>query len=242
MQVVRHTGLDITVHESNRCRPGGSLSRQGPATLRWALFEAGKSAARDSSPDYTYYQAVKRRHDGKLAAIAVARKLARVAITRSARWTPRWSTRCPRSELRAASTAGSVHTSGGLAVRSCHAHARRHPAGGLPTPTRPRSHDGGHPITIVVAGDTPFAAHPGNAGRPHAASRKPTTRPTLNGHRRHVPARALDSRPHTGNERLGTASVASPNAGTVQVATGSESPGEHRVGRLSGPVSNRGPV
>lgn len=77
MQVVRHTGLDITIHESNGCRPGGSLSRQGPATLHWALFEAGKCAARDSSPDYTYYQAVKRRHDGKLAAIAVARKLAR---------------------------------------------------------------------------------------------------------------------------------------------------------------------
>lgn len=77
MQVVRHTGLDITVHESNGCRPGGFLSREGPAMLRWALFEAGKCAARANSPDYDYYQAVKRRHDGKLAAIAVARKLAR---------------------------------------------------------------------------------------------------------------------------------------------------------------------
>ncbi|MGH2655057.1 MAG: IS110 family transposase, partial [Actinomycetota bacterium] len=40
-QVVRHTGLDVTVDSSDRHRAGGHLSRQGPATLRWALFEAG---------------------------------------------------------------------------------------------------------------------------------------------------------------------------------------------------------
>ena len=77
MQVVRHTGLDVTVDASDRRRAGGHLSRQGPETLRWALFEAGKCAARPTSPDYAYYQAVKRSHDGKLAAIAMARKLAR---------------------------------------------------------------------------------------------------------------------------------------------------------------------
>jgi transposase len=77
LQVVRHAGLDVTVHASDRRRPGGFLSREGPATLRWVLFEAGKCAARANSPDYAYYQAVKRAHDGKLAAIAVARKLAR---------------------------------------------------------------------------------------------------------------------------------------------------------------------
>jgi len=77
MQVVRHSGLDVTVYASDKHRPGGHLSKEGPATLRWVLFEAGKCAARATSPDYAYYQAVKRRHDGKLAAIAVARKLAR---------------------------------------------------------------------------------------------------------------------------------------------------------------------
>jgi len=77
MQVVRHSGLDVTVHDSDGRGPGGHLSREGPATLRWALFEAGMSAAKITSPDHDYYQAVKRRHDGKLAAIAVARKLAR---------------------------------------------------------------------------------------------------------------------------------------------------------------------
>jgi transposase len=77
MQVVRHTGLDVLVDSSDRHRAGGYLCRQGPATLRWALFEAGKSAARPGSPDYEYYQQVKKAHDGKLAAIAMARKLAR---------------------------------------------------------------------------------------------------------------------------------------------------------------------
>jgi len=77
MQVVRHCGLDVTVHESDRSRPGGHLSREGPPTLRWALFEAGKCAARLTSPDYDYYRAVKKRRDGKLATLAVARKIAR---------------------------------------------------------------------------------------------------------------------------------------------------------------------
>lgn len=76
-QVVRHAGLDVTVHASDRYRPGGYLSREGPPTLRWALFEAGKCASRAGSPDHTYYLDVKRRHDGKIATLAMARKLAR---------------------------------------------------------------------------------------------------------------------------------------------------------------------
>ena len=77
MQVVRHTGLDVTVDQSDRHRGRGHLSRQGPETLRWALFEAGMAASRATSPDRVYYQAVKQTHDGKIAAIAMARKLAR---------------------------------------------------------------------------------------------------------------------------------------------------------------------
>jgi transposase len=77
MQVVRHTGLDVTVDQSDRHRPGGHLSRQGPQTLRWALFEAGMAASRATSPDRAYYQAVKQAHGGKIAGMAVARKLAR---------------------------------------------------------------------------------------------------------------------------------------------------------------------
>jgi transposase len=77
MQVVRHAGIDVTVDSSDTHRASGYLSHQGPGILRWALYEAGKCAARPTAPDYAYYRAVKARHDGKLAALAVARKLAR---------------------------------------------------------------------------------------------------------------------------------------------------------------------
>ena len=76
-QAVRHTGLDVMVDSSDLRRAGGYLTRQGPATLRWALFEAAHNASRSGSPDHGYYTTVKDRHDGKLAAISVARKFAR---------------------------------------------------------------------------------------------------------------------------------------------------------------------
>jgi transposase len=76
-QVVRATGLDITVYASDGKRSPGHLSRQGPEVLRWALFEAAKAAARPSSPDYAYYQQVKACQGGNRATLAVARKLAR---------------------------------------------------------------------------------------------------------------------------------------------------------------------
>jgi transposase len=76
-QVVRHTGLDVTVDSSDRRRANGFLSRQGPQTLRWALYEAAKNSSHHASPDHGYYAAVKEHHDGKLAAISMARKIAR---------------------------------------------------------------------------------------------------------------------------------------------------------------------
>jgi transposase len=77
LQVVRHTGLDVTVDSSDRRRASGFLSRQGPETLRWALYEAAKNSSHHVAPDYQYYAAVKKAHNGKLAALSVARKLAR---------------------------------------------------------------------------------------------------------------------------------------------------------------------
>ena len=76
---VRFAGLDITVYESADKRPPGYLSRQGPGALRWALYEAAQSAARASSPDRTYYLAVKRRLNHKRACLSVARKICRRA-------------------------------------------------------------------------------------------------------------------------------------------------------------------
>jgi transposase len=77
MQAVRHAGIDITVDASDRHRASGHLSHQGPQILRWALYEAAKSSSRLTAPDHAYYAAVKQRHDGKLATIAMGRKLAR---------------------------------------------------------------------------------------------------------------------------------------------------------------------
>jgi transposase len=42
-KAVRFTGLDVTVHSSDRKGPPGRLSRQGPPVLRWAVYEAGKT-------------------------------------------------------------------------------------------------------------------------------------------------------------------------------------------------------
>ena len=76
-QVVRHSGLDVSVDASDRHRAHGYLTRQGPPTLRWALFEAAMNASHRRSPDHAYYRVVKDRRDGKLAAISVARQFAR---------------------------------------------------------------------------------------------------------------------------------------------------------------------
>ncbi len=73
---VRYSGLDITVHESDRRRAPGHLSRQGPPALRWALYEAAQVARRGQhSPDREYYLATKERIGGNRACLAIARKL-----------------------------------------------------------------------------------------------------------------------------------------------------------------------
>ncbi len=78
-KAVRFTGLDITVYSSDGKRAPGHLSRQGPAVLRWCLYEAGKTHARGTAPDHGYYAQVKDRIDGKRAAISEARKIVRQA-------------------------------------------------------------------------------------------------------------------------------------------------------------------
>ena len=77
-QLVRFAGLDVTVYSSDDKRSPGHLSRQGSPELRWALFEAGKCAARRGSPDYAYYHHLAAApHAGKNPTLAVERKLLR---------------------------------------------------------------------------------------------------------------------------------------------------------------------
>jgi Transposase IS116/IS110/IS902 family len=68
-KAVRFAGLDITVYSSDGKRSPGHLSRQGPAVLRWAVYEAGKVHARACAPDHAYYAQVKDRKGGKRAAL-----------------------------------------------------------------------------------------------------------------------------------------------------------------------------
>ena len=73
--VVRYSGLDITVHQSDDHRAPGHLSRQGPPALRWALYEAAQRARFPNSPDRQYYLQLAERVGGNRACIALARKL-----------------------------------------------------------------------------------------------------------------------------------------------------------------------
>ena len=72
---VRYSGLDVTIYQSDQRRAAGHLSRQGPPTLRWALYEAAQAARRPSSPDRAYYEQLAERIGGNRACIAIARKL-----------------------------------------------------------------------------------------------------------------------------------------------------------------------
>jgi transposase len=74
-EAVRYAGLDITVHQSDQRRAPGRLSRQGPPSLRWALFEAAQCARRRTSPDHAYYLEAAQRLGGNRACLSVARKL-----------------------------------------------------------------------------------------------------------------------------------------------------------------------
>ena len=76
-QVVRHSGLDVSIHDSDGKRSSGRITRQGPPALRWALFEAAMSATRSASPDHHYYRQVRDRTHHKAAVMSVARKHAK---------------------------------------------------------------------------------------------------------------------------------------------------------------------
>jgi transposase len=74
-QAVRYGGMDITVHQSDRRRAAGHLSRQGPPALRWALYEAAQTATRAGSPDRDYYRQAAERLGHNRACLSLARRL-----------------------------------------------------------------------------------------------------------------------------------------------------------------------
>jgi transposase len=167
-QVVRATGLDITVYASDGKRSPGRLSRQGPEVLRWALFEAAKAAARPSLPDYAYYQQVKARQGGNRATLAVARKLVRRVRHTLVRWaTPPSPRRRPCPVRGGLTVAGACPPTGKQMCRGQRPPAPAATAGPWTAP-RPRGRaPPGHP-SVSLSPDPGGSAHPDKAGRPHA--------------------------------------------------------------------------
>jgi transposase len=78
-KVIRLAGLDVTVHESDARRQPGRISRQGPPMLRWAAYEAGLAACRQSSPDHADYLALRERVGHKVACLTISRRVLRRA-------------------------------------------------------------------------------------------------------------------------------------------------------------------
>jgi transposase len=74
-QVVRWSGLDITVEQSDRKRRPGKLSRQGAPVLPWAVVEAAQCACRPGSPDYPRYQVLRARHGHNRACLILGRSI-----------------------------------------------------------------------------------------------------------------------------------------------------------------------
>jgi transposase len=112
-KLVGYTGLCPTVHQSGGRDHRGSLSKNGPKYLRWALIEAATHAARH--PVYRErYQTTKtrlgRQRGAKVARVDIARKLAEAIwhmLTRTKPFapagTPRsglWPHRRPSTEMR----------------------------------------------------------------------------------------------------------------------------------------------
>ena len=139
------------------------------------------AASRPTSPDRDYYQAVKQAHDGKIAAIAMARKLARRCYHTLRANGPRSGLRHALLNLnipagtdgraRPSSTSGSPRSAPVRRMHASHRAGRPYNTDATAAPT------GGHPISIVVTDDTTLVADLGNAGRPYRRQQPAQTGP-----------------------------------------------------------------
>ncbi len=85
--LVGYLGLDPTVRQSgNEPAKHGRISKQGPGEIRGLLVEAAWHAARTAGPLRAFHERLSARRGGKIATVAVARKLVIIAwhlLTRS---------------------------------------------------------------------------------------------------------------------------------------------------------------
>ena len=130
-------------------------------------------ASRTGSPDHAYYTAVKHRHDGKLAAISVARQFARRCYHLLRQLDPDVVYAAPSAPyLSPATTVRVAHLNITGLCRGQLLPLPGPPAlglDGLITLTDRALPRGTPGSRLLLPTTTTFVEHPGNAGRPHAA-------------------------------------------------------------------------
>ena len=169
-KAVRYAGLDITVSQSDSKRAPGRLSRQRPATLRWAAYEAAQAARHPRSPDRDYYLQASDRLGGNRACWRSRANPSNAPTTLCASSARRHSSPHENAGGQRARNAPSSDDDLRPAPR-LPLPPRHHP--GRPRKTeRPHSHSRDHPINHHVAGPKE-AADRDKAGRPRAHDRQP---------------------------------------------------------------------
>ena len=74
-EVVSYAGLDPVVHQSGETEIHGSISKEGPGALRWALVQSAHIAKRCSDYFGNFYTRLKNRKNKQIAVVATARKI-----------------------------------------------------------------------------------------------------------------------------------------------------------------------
>jgi transposase len=74
-EVVSYAGLDPMVHQSGETELHGSISKQGPGAVRWALVQAARVAVRCEEYFGSFYTRLKRKKNDQIAIVATARKM-----------------------------------------------------------------------------------------------------------------------------------------------------------------------
>lgn len=75
--LVNYTGLATSLYESGEVTHRGSITRQGPVWLRWALVAAANAAVKGRNPLGARYRALRRRKPALVAKVAIARSMTR---------------------------------------------------------------------------------------------------------------------------------------------------------------------
>jgi transposase len=74
-EVVSYAGLDPMVHQSGETELHGSISKEGPGALRWALVQSARIAVQCEDYFGNFYTRLERKKNDQIAIVATARKM-----------------------------------------------------------------------------------------------------------------------------------------------------------------------